>query len=73
MKKMSIWPQNKNRKFYYQKCCTGQMPIFSYDRFNFFFRIYELRLEEDIEQKKVGITLQKVGIWPIKRFQRFFP
>ena len=52
--KMSIWPQNKKRKFDYQKFFRGQMPNFWYERFNFFFRINELSFEEDTEQKKSG-------------------
>ena len=51
---MSIWPQNKNRKFDYQKCFRGEMPNFSNKRFNFFFRINELLFEEDNEPKKSG-------------------
>ena len=51
---MSIWPQNKNCMFDYQKCFRGQMPIFLCERFNFFLKIHELSIEEYVEPKKSG-------------------
>ena len=49
------------------------MPIFSYERFNFFFRIYELSFEEDIDQRKSGYQSSKSKYLTHETLSEVFP
>ena len=47
----------------------GQFPTFSTKMFSSFFRYYDKLIEESSQWKKMAVTHQIMGIWPIKHLQ----
>ena len=47
----------------------GQFPTFSSKMFSSFFRYYDKLIEESSQRKKMAVTHQIMGIWPIKHLQ----